>query len=136
MSELLYAVNVFFKAFVLPGVRVFSTVFAWRMARWFSISTVGETFCGKTLNSVLKSAYPVPGEYIEENLAFCVGPYLHSPAVPRLFLPEPRVSIMPCTEICESPVNDDDCMSVVKGSPGELQNDDTAGHVSGEPVCF
>lgn len=43
---------------------------------------------------------------------------------------------MPCTEICESPVNDDDGTSMAKGSSGELKNDDTAGYVSDEPVCF
>ena len=91
----------------------------------------------KTLNTVLKTALPVPGAYIEDVLTIHGAPCLHSPSVPKLSLPEPAVSTMPCAEICESPVQDDNCTSFVKGSPEDPQSYDAAGYVSDQSsVCF
>lgn len=84
----------------------------------------------KTLDTVLKTALPVPGAYIEDVLTIHVAPCLHSPAVPKLSLPEPAVSTMPCAEICESPIQDDNCTSFVKGSPEDPQSYDAAGYMS------
>lgn len=84
----------------------------------------------KTLDTVLKTALPVPGAYIEDVLTIHVAPCLHSPAVPKLSLPEPAVSTMPRAEICESPIQDDNCTSFVKGSPEDPQSYDAAGYMS------
>lgn len=133
MFELLYSADAPLKTSSLPVISALSTVFEWCMASWLSLYMAGDMGCDETLNTALKSAHFVPGAYLDEILR--VTPCLHSPPVLKLSLPEPGISVMPCTEICESPAEDDSCASLIKGSQDSLQADDTVGSTSDDSVC-
>lgn len=135
MFELLYSTDAASKTFPLSGLSVLSTVLEWCMASWSPLHTVNDMGCDKTLNTALKSAHFVPGAYIDETL-LRVTSCLRSPSVPKISSPGPGTPVMPCTEICESPVQDGSCASLVKGSPEDQQYDDIPGYISDESVCF
>ena len=136
MFELLYTVGVAFKAFGLPGLRVLSTAIEWRMACWLSLRMADGTGRDKTSATDLKNDQLVPGAFMDEILLFSVTPRLLSPSVQKPSLPGSRTPITPCTEICESPIQDDGGASPVNGPLEDSQNDDTAGYVSDESVRF
>jgi hypothetical protein len=135
MFDLLYATGGSSKTSRLPGLSVLSTVFERCTASWLSLHMADDMGCDKTLNTTLKNARVVPGAYIDE-LPLRVTPYRCSSSPPKLSLPGPATSVMSYTEICKSPVQDDRCMSLVKGSPEDPQNDDTSGFTSDESVRF
>ena len=133
MFELLYAIQVVFKAFGPLGLCTLCTAIGWYMAR---LRTAEDTGRVKTATTVLKHGLLVPGAYIiDDILLLCATPLL-SPSARKLPLPGSRISIMSCVEICASPIQDDSGASLVKGSLEDLQNDDTAGYLSDESVRF
>ena len=138
MLELLYAINVaVFKAFGLPGLCAISTAIEWRMARWMSSSCMADEMgCVKTLATALKNAQPVPGAYIDEIPLRRIPPRLHSSSVHKMSLPAPRMSIMPCVEICASPIEDDGGAFPAQRSFEDLRNGDVAGYLSDDDVRF
>ena len=135
MFELLYAIVVF-KAFGLPGLCLLFTAIEWRMARWSSLHTADDTGRDKISTTALKNGQLVPGAHVDEIFLLCVSPHLLSPSVRKSSLPGSRISIVSCTEIRASPVQDNSGASLVKGSLEDPQNDDTAGYVSDDSVRF
>ena len=135
MFELLYAINVVYKAFGLPGLCALSMAVEWRTACWLSSRMSDDTRRDKTSDTALKNSQSLPGAYIDEILLLCVTSHL-SPSVPKLSLPGPSMSIMPCIDICASPIQDNGGGSLVKGSLESPQNDDAAGYVSDQSVRF
>ena len=136
MFELLYAIQVVFRAFGPLGLCTLCTAIGWYMAR---LRTAEDTGRVKTATTVLKHGLLVPGAYtIDDILLLCATPLLLSPSARKLPLPGSRISIMSCVEICASPIQDDGGASLVKGSGSleDLQNDDTAGYLSDESVRF
>ena len=135
MFELLYTLGMVFNTFGLPGLRVLSTAIEWRMACWLRMAD--DTGCDKTSATDLKNGQLVPGAFMDDLLLFCVTPRLLSPpSVDKLSLPGSRTPITPCTEICESPIQDDGGASPVNEPLEYPQNDDITGYLSDESVRF
>jgi len=137
MFELLYAINVAFKAFGLPGLCALSMAIEWRTARWLSLCMPDDTGGDKTSTMALKNAQPVPGAYIDEILLLCLTPRLHS-SIRELSLPGSRISIMSYidADICASPVKSDGGASLAQGSFEDPQSGDGAGYLSDNDVRF
>ena len=136
MFELLYAINVVFKTFGLPGLCAFSMAIEWRMARLLSLRMADDMGHDKISATALKNSQSIPGTYMDEVLLRCITPRLHSPSVHKLSLPGSRTSIMPYIEICASPIEDDGGVPLVQGSLEHPQNDDTTGYMSDNDVRF
>lgn len=136
MFELLYAVNAVFKAFGLPGFCAFSMAIEWHMARWLSLYTADDIGCDKSSAMALKNAQPIPGAYRDEILLLCATPHPHTPSIAKLSLPGSRIPIMPCIEICASPIRDDGGALLAQGSFENPQNGDTVGYLSDDDVRF
>jgi hypothetical protein len=135
MFELLYS-DVSFKTSGLPVFSMLSMVVKLYMASWLSLHTVDDTERDKTLNTALINAQLVPGAYIDELLPLRVAPCVRSPSASKLSLPGQDISVMACTEICESPVQEDCGASLIKGSPEDPKDDDTSRCTSDDSVCF
>ena len=138
MFKLLYAIDVVFKAFGLPGLCVLSMAIEWRMARWLSLRMTGDTGHDKTSATALKNAQLVPGAYIGEIILLRITPRIHSPSIRELSLPGSRVSIMPCidTDICASPVKNDGGAFLAQSPFEDPQGGDGAGYISDDDVRF
>ena len=136
MFDLLYSISAILKSFGLPGICALSMAVEWRMACRFSSCTADDMGRDKSTNMALKGTRFVPGAYMDDLLLLCASPCLQSPPAPKLSLPEPRIPIMPCKEICESPAQDDVGTPLVEGLAEEDLQDDMTGYASDESVRF
>ena len=138
MFELLYAIDVVFKAFGLPGLCVLSMTIEWRMALWLSLCMGDDTGRDKSSATALKSAQLVPGAYIDEIILLYTTPRSHSPSIRELSLPGSKISIMPCIDIdiCASPVKSDSGASLAQGLFEDPQSGDGTGYLSDDDVRF
>lgn len=138
MFEILYAINVAFKAFGLPGLCVLSMAIEWRTARWLSLRMPDDTGHDKTSAVALKNAQSVPGAYKDEILLLCLTPRLRSSSIREQSLPGSRISIMSYidVDICASPVKSDGGASLAQALFEDPQSGDGAGCLSDNDVRF
>lgn len=134
MFELLYAVV--FKALGIPGLCALSMAVEWRMAHWLSSCMADDTSRDKSSTMVMKNAQLVPGAYLDEVFLFCVASQLRSTSTRKLSLPGSRTLIMPSTEICASPTEDDHGGALVHGFFEDLQSGSEAGYLLDHDVRF